>query len=237
MTIAFVLAITLGSMSGEAQRYVKVQSLDELVPGNYVLLYENEAMCGHVRGEGDAAVWCSKDEAQEEVLGAEPVTLTDGEMLHSDFVWSISVPEPGVFAIGRDGNYLKGSFNDDKAKSEKELAVGTEPTKSKQQWDITMTADGKWLIRNHDEEVNDRYLMHHVSDGMGRFANYDDPEESEKKLPTAIYRVVTDGASTIAPEVSNDNIPVRYYNLMGQPVENPGHGLYITNRGEKVFLR
>lgn len=236
-TVAVLMAFTCASVSVDAQQYVKVESPADLVEGNYVILYENEAMSGHVSGTADNAIWCSTDGTQEEVLGTEVVTLTDGVALHPDCIWTISVPEEGVFAIGRDGNYLKGCYDDDKAKSEKELAVGNEPTKGKQQWEITLTSAGKWSIRNHDEEVHDRYLMHHVSDGKGRFANYDDPEETEKKYPTAIYRVV-EGSAALSVPVVNENIPVRYYNLMGQLVEKPVKGhLYITSRGEKVIFR
>lgn len=81
------------------------------------------------------------------------------------------------------------------------------------------------------------YSTYIVRDGLGNWRLPDWTTSGQVKMRVDLNNMeltLTDMSSSAIEEVADDSLlPERYFNLQGQPVENPGRGLYIRVRGDK----
>lgn len=81
------------------------------------------------------------------------------------------------------------------------------------------------------------YSTYIVRDGLGNWRLPDWTTSGQVKMRVDLNNMeltLTDMSSSAIEEVADGSLlPERYFNLQGQPVENPGRGLYIRVRGDK----
>ena len=91
---------------------------------------------------------------------------------------------------------------------------------------LKLTKDSRITIRNSDAQFGEDG----TTKGLYRFMIND----------IIVYTGEAPVASGIKPVISNDNLPVEYFNLQGVKVTDPSNGIYIRRQGKntkKVIIR
>ena len=199
----------------EGDKFVKVTKTEDIVNGQYLIIYEE----GNVAFNGGL-------ETLDAVSNTVDVTIVNGEIAATDenkkAIFEINTTTGTLKSAS--GLYIGVSSNNNGLKTAADAATYTHT--------FTVDEDGNAVIAAvFDESI--MTMRFNKASNQNRFRYYKSGQE-----PVALYKYVgetpiTTGIQTVNHTNVADGV---YFNLAGQRVAQPAKGLYIVN-GKKVVVK
>ena len=169
LRFAFSAILLAAAASAPAADFVRISSVDKLVPGDYVIT-------GSKAGEAEYAMLNQTNSTPAILRQEEAVTVVDDTIANPDasIVWTLEEGDAGWTIYNADAGYVASKGANNAARFEAEVSTNST-------WTFAEAGDGLFSVENVG--VPGRFLMYSARQGSERFACY-----TGTQRPLAFYK-------------------------------------------------